>query len=94
MHSSTEIYDPEAGSWRDGPTLIEARSGFGAVAVGDTSSSPGERFSGPTGHSLELLDDGDWVEGEPIPCGLHGDPLVALEGRLYLPGGSTRAPDP
>jgi hypothetical protein len=27
---------------------------------------------------------------DPLPHGLHGNPLVAIDDRVYLPGGSTR----
>lgn len=93
IHPSTEIYDPESGTWREGPALNEARSGFGAVAFGDTIVAAGGEVFGPDRSlsSVEYLSDGDWVLGEPIPLGLHGNPLVAIDGRLYLPGGSTRA---
>jgi hypothetical protein len=93
IHSSTEIYDPGSGTWREGPPLVEARSGFGAVAVGDTIVVAGGEVFGPD-RSLatsELLALGEWVGFEPIPFGLHGNPLLVVGDRLYLPGGSTRA---
>lgn len=90
---STEIYDPVTDLWREGPALVHARSGFGAATVDDIIVVAGGEVFGPDAalSSVEYLQDGRWVEGEPLPIGLHGNPLVALDGRLYLPGGSTRA---
>ena len=42
--------------------------------------------------SVELLDPGDeqWATIDPLPHGLHGNPLVAIDTAVYLPGGSIR----
>lgn len=93
IFSSTEIYDPESDTWRPGPSLMQPRSGFGATTFGDTIAVAGGEIFGPDESldSLELLDDGSWSLGEALPFGIHGNPLVFVPDRLYLPGGSTRA---
>ncbi len=92
---STEVFDPETGTWRPGPALNEARSGFGAAVVGgQILAVGGEVFSPDTAlDSVELYDPGSglWSQLDPLPQGLHGHPLVAIGTDVYLPGGSTRA---
>jgi beta-N-acetylhexosaminidase len=43
--------------------------------------------------SLEVFDlaRGGWANGPALPVGLHGLPAAAVDGRLYLLGGSDRA---
>ena len=95
ISNTIEIYDPESESWRLGPSLNEARSGFGAsiiegaiVVAGGEVFSPDEALS-----SVELFDarSGEWSFIVPLPHGLHGNPLIAVGSDLYLPGGSTQA---
>jgi N-acetylneuraminic acid mutarotase len=90
---TTEIYDPENSDWRNGPKLIEPRSGFGASVMGSAIIvAGGEVFDPVTAlSSVELLGPDGWQPGESLPFGLHGSPLVTLGDRVYLPGGSTRA---
>ncbi len=95
IHDSTEIYDPARETWRFGPTLNEARSGFGAAVVeGSIYVAGGEVFDPDEAlDSTERLEpgNGEWERGDRLPVGLHGNPLVSLGSTLYLPGGSTRA---
>jgi N-acetylneuraminic acid mutarotase len=97
IFDTTEIYDPETDVWRSGPTLSEARSGFGAVVIdGTIVVAGGEVFSPDSAlDSVERLEagTGEWSLIDPLPHGLHGNPLVAVGADLYLPGGSTRASD-
>ena len=97
IFDTTEIFDPESGSWRSGPTLNEARSGFGAAVVdGSIVVAGGELFSPETAlDSVEILTNATdaWSYHVPLPYGLHGNPLVETDGDVYLPGGSTRARD-
>ncbi len=88
--SSTEVFDPESGEWRAGPAMNEARSGFGAAVVDDSIVVAGGEVFDPLEAltSVERLIDGEWVLEGPLPFGLHGNPLVNLDGVLYLPGGS------
>jgi hypothetical protein len=89
---TTEIYDPLADGWREGPRLNEPRSGFGAAVVGDGIIVAGGEVFDPDEalDSAEILDGVEWRLIDPLPHGLHGNPLVAIDGRVYLPGGSTR----
>jgi N-acetylneuraminic acid mutarotase len=95
IFATTEIFDPETQTWRNGPTLGEPRSGFGAAVVdGAIVVAGGEVFSPDQAlTSVEMLEPGDdqWATIEPLPHGLHGNPLVAVETAVYLPGGSLRA---
>lgn len=95
IHDTVEIYDPVSNSWRDGPILNEARSGFGAVVVnGSIYVAGGEVFDpNETLVTTERYDagTGEWVLVEPLPIGLHGNPLAVGGHTLYVPGGSTRA---
>jgi N-acetylneuraminic acid mutarotase len=90
--TSTEIYDPATDTWRPGPDMNEARSGFGAVShQGSIFVAGGEVFSPDQAlASVERLGDGAWELAEPLPFGLHGNPLASFGDALYLPGGSLR----
>ena len=95
IHQTVEIFDPLSNSWRAGPSLGEMRSGFGAVAMGGVVYVAGGEVLDPnevlaSSERLEMA-LGEWVEFESLPVGLHGHPLVSVDGTLYLPGGSTRA---
>ena len=95
VFDTTEVFDPDTQTWRAGPSLGEARSGFGAAVVdGAIVVAGGEVFSPDQAlASVEVLEPGDdqWAIIEPLPHGLHGNPLVAIETAVYLPGGSIRA---
>ncbi len=95
MFNTIEIYDAEAGTWRPGPSLGEARSGFGAAVVDGTIVVAGGEVFEPNQalSSVERLDvaSARWSHADPLPYGLHGNPLVAIGSDLYLPGGSTQA---
>jgi hypothetical protein len=93
IFASTEIYDPRGDTWRHGPSLGEARSGFGATVLDDMIFVAGGEVFHPDQalDSVEILESGEWRAGESLPIGLHGNPLVAAGGALYLPGGSIRA---
>lgn len=92
--ASTEIYDPATETWRSGPALNEARSGFGAVATDDGIVVVGGEVFSPDAalDTVEFYDLGDetWSFIEPLPYGLHGNPLVGVDSDVYLPGGSTQ----
>jgi non-specific serine/threonine protein kinase len=94
IFATTEIYDPDAQAWRAGPSLGEARSGFGAVVVDEAIVvAGGEVFSPDEAlDSVERLEHagGQWAYIQSLPHGLHGNPLVAIDGGIYLPGGSMR----
>ena len=95
IFNTIEIYDAESGTWRPGPSLGEARSGFGAAVVDGTIVVAGGEVFEPNQalSSVERLDvaSAKWSHADPLPYGLHGNPLVAIGSDLYLPGGSTQA---
>jgi Kelch motif len=95
IFDTTEVYDPATQTWRSGPSLGEPRSGFGAAVVdGAIVVAGGEVFSPDEAlTSVEMLEPGSdqWVPIEPLPHGLHGNPLLAIDTAVYLPGGSIRA---
>ena len=97
IFNTTEIYDPGSETWRPGPMLNEARSGFGAAVIdGAIVVAGGEVFEPNQAlRSVEVLEAGksQWVLIDSLPHGLHGNPLVAIGAEVYLPGGSTRAAD-
>jgi len=95
IFDTTEVYDPVMRIWQAGPSMTEARSGFGAAVVdGAIVVAGGEVFSPDQAlTSVEMLEPADdlWATMEPLPYGLHGNPLVAIDTVVYLPGGSVRA---
>jgi N-acetylneuraminic acid mutarotase len=95
VFATTEVFDTGTETWRAGPSLGEARSGFGAAVIdGAIVVAGGEVFSPDEAlTSVEMLepDDDQWATIEPLPHGLHGNPLVAFDAAVYLPGGSIRA---
>lgn len=95
IFATTEIYHPDTGTWSPGPALGEARSGFGATVIdGAIVVAGGEVFDPNRAlDSVErLAPDGDtWEMLDPLLLELHGNPLVSLDGVVYLPGGSTVA---
>jgi N-acetylneuraminic acid mutarotase len=97
IFDNTEIFNPGSQSWRAGPSLNEARSGFGAAVVGDSIVVAGGEVFEPDRalSSVELLagESTQWSLIDSLPHGLHGNPLIAIGPDLYLPGGSTRAAD-
>ena len=97
IFDTTDIFDLETETWREGPRLLDPRSGFGAVVVEDSVFVAGGEVFDPDEalKSVERLDDESrgWLSVESLPHGLHGNPLVAAGRHVYIPGGSTRAAD-
>ncbi|MGH8951760.1 MAG: Kelch repeat-containing protein [Acidimicrobiia bacterium] len=94
IRNSTESFDPATETWTPGPSLNEARSGFGAAAVGDRVVAVGGEVFSPDEAlgTVELYDPaaGEWSLIDPLPYGLHGNPLVTIGTDVYLPGGSSQ----
>ena len=92
IRNSTESFDPASETWTPGPSLNEARSGFGAAVVGNQVVAVGGEVFSPDEalHTVELYDPeaGEWSLVDPLPYGLHGNPLVAIGTDVFLPGGS------
>jgi N-acetylneuraminic acid mutarotase len=98
MLNSVEIFDTETGSWSSGPSMQEARSGFGATVLDDSIYvAGGEVFDQSEGFAATALDtverfDGDsWTFAQPLPRQLHGVPLVTVGDTIYLLSGSIEA---
>jgi N-acetylneuraminic acid mutarotase len=95
--TSIEIYDPATDTWTAGKDMNEARSGFGAAVIGGKiMAAGGEVFS--TGGakaltSVEVYDPQtqEWRFATPLPVGIHGNPVAAHQGRLFILGGSDLA---
>jgi N-acetylneuraminic acid mutarotase len=92
MHASVSVLDTAAGTWTAGPDMQEARSGFGAALADDSIVVAGGEVFEPTRalDGVELLDE-TWRSLEPAPTPIHGVPLAAVDGTLYLIGGSLQA---
>jgi hypothetical protein len=91
-----DIYNPVTDTWRDGPEMLEARSGFGAaVANGKIVAVGGEVLDRQPWQALataEVYDPGSgWSALPDLPTGLHGHPLATVGDRIYALGGSIRA---
>lgn len=93
--ATVEIYDTATDTWREGPSMRDARSGFGVAVLGGHIYAVG----GEILETLEVVETaerydpetGEWVYITSPPMALHGNPLVALGDRIFLPGGSMRA---
>jgi Kelch motif len=57
MLDSVEIFDPGAGAWRDGPSMIDARSGFGAAVADEILTAGGGEVFDPT----RTLTEVEWL---------------------------------
>ena len=68
---------------------------FGATVIdGAIMVAGGEVFEPVQAlDTVEMIPPGDlaWLRSVDLPMGLHGNPLVALDDRVYLPGGSIEA---
>ncbi len=95
--ATVEIFSPASGSWRDGPEMNEARSGFGAAAVGGRIVVAGGEILGArpwtalAGAEVYNPDTDAWTLLPELPAGIHGMPVVGFEGTAYILGGSDRA---
>jgi N-acetylneuraminic acid mutarotase len=95
--TSIEIYDPATDTWTAGIDMNEARSGFGAAVIGGKIMVVGgEVFSAGGAKALTSVEVYDpqiqeWRFATPIPVGIHGNPVAAYKGQLFVLGGSDRA---
>ena len=95
--ATVEIFSPASGSWRDGPEMNEARSGFGAAAVGGRIVVAGGEILGArpwtalAGAEVYDPDTDAWTLLPKLPAGIHGMPVVGFEGSAFVLGGSDRA---
>ena len=95
--ATVEIFDPSSGVWRDGPEMNEARSGFGAAAIGDRIIVAGGEILGQRPwralSSAEAYDPASaaWTRLPDLPAGVHGMPVAGHEGAAFVLGGSDQA---
>lgn len=97
---SVAIYDPETDTWTEGPALNVGRAGFGAAVIKDRIYvAGGELLAGCASFpceeadvesTVEMYDPevGEWAIVTETPVALHGLPIVAVDGKLYVAGGS------
>ena len=96
-YASVEIYDPDSDTWREGPPMTYDRAGFGATVVGEYIVVAGgevlaiDPFAVLTEVEVYHPDSDTWMPGPSLPWGLHGNPLVAWEGVVYVLGGAKAA---
>jgi N-acetylneuraminic acid mutarotase len=97
--ASTEVYDPDRGTWNAAGSLKRARSGFtlvaladgGAIVAGGFSMSAHTRLS-----SVERYDPASnrWSSAAALPNQLAGAAGILLaDGRVLLAGGSEVDPE-
>ena len=95
--ATVEIFDPASGTWRDGPEMNEARSGFGAAVVGDRIVVAGGEILGARPWTALAsaeeynAETGTWALLPELPAGIHGMPVVGYEGTAIVLGGSDQA---
>jgi N-acetylneuraminic acid mutarotase len=99
--NTVEVYDVATDVWSSVATMNDTRSGFGATVV-EFGGKPhiavvGGEILAATGavalKSVEVYDPvaDTWTLIPDLPVTIHGNPLVGLDGKLYMPGGSIRA---
>jgi N-acetylneuraminic acid mutarotase len=92
-----QIYNPETNAWREGPPLQRGKAGHAAVVVdGMIYVLGGERVNSEDFSVLDSVEGYDpaaesWSYGVPMPIGLHGVPAAAIEGTIFVVGGSEQA---
>lgn len=98
-NSTAELdrYDPTTNQWTVLASMPTGRSGLAAaavngqlVAIGGEANPQDSRGIYP---QVELYDPGTdtWRSLDPMPVPRHGIGAVTVDGRIYVPGGATRA---
>ncbi len=91
---AVESYDPATDQWTERPGMNQPRSGFGATVLdGRIIVAGGEVVDGAPFalNSIEVYnpESGGWaIIPLTLPGPLHGMPIVAVDGALYVAGGS------
>lgn len=88
--SSTEIFDPETGTWSSGPSMLGRRDGHSATLLPDgrvliAGGSDNDRLS-----TAELFNpfDGTWVSAPALPEAFYGHAATLLhDGSVLIVGG-------
>ena len=92
--ASTEVYDPEQGTWSAAGSLKRARSGFTLVALADGGAIVAGGFSTSTPTRLSSVERYDpasnrWSAAAALPYPVAGAAGIRLaDGRVLLAGGS------
>jgi hypothetical protein len=87
------IFDPASETWRRGPLMLGARSGFAANASSSyIFVAGGEKLDAPTAviSTAEAIAAGDsgWTALPPLPFGVHGVGSTIQGNAFYTLGGS------
>lgn len=95
-HRSVAIYDPASDTWRAGPPMREARSGFAAAVVDHQIVVAGGEQVAPDLvliEGMEMIAAGadTWERGPDLPIGVHGVGGAVHAGRFHALGGSVQA---
>lgn len=95
MQNDVTIFDPVSETWRAGPRMARAHSGFAAAVLEDQVIVAGGEFTATGGviPNLEVIGPGEsvWTLGPNMPIPVHGFQAVAHGGRFITIGGSTVA---
>lgn len=92
--NSIEVYNPATDTWEVGPPMNDPRAGYQAAVVGGQIVVAGGELLAASPRvalaTVELFDPltQTWVYGPPMPIGLHGNPVVAVGGTVYVLGGA------
>lgn len=89
-----DIFDPEAGAWRQGADMPTSRGGVAAAAWGGrvyVIGGEGDR-SRPSGvfpqvEAYDVAAD-EWHRLDDMPMPRHGTGAAAIDGWIYIPGGA------
>ncbi len=92
---SVEIYDVKRNRWTPGPRLRNRRGGVTALVLNDIVYALGGEV---VAHPRRLLDTSEvldlggarWRDGPELPVPLQSAASIAVQGSLYLIGGSDR----
>lgn len=92
-NTSVSIFDPASETWRPGPSMLDRRSGFAAVASPTTLFvAGGERVTPPfvVLSSAEAISAGDdrWTALPPLPVAVHGVGGAVYGNAFFALGGS------
>ena len=95
MQFQVTIFDPVSETWRRGPSMARAHSGFAAAVVGDQIMAAGGEVTPQGGviPNLEIIGPGDetWTLGPNLPTPVHGFQGFEHQGEFWTVGGATQA---
>lgn len=95
MQNAVTIWDPVSETWRNGPPMARAHSGFFAVVAQDQVFVGGGEFSPTQGVIPEVgaIGPGEmfWTLAPPMPLPMHGFQGAPYNGEVWTIGGSANA---